>query len=503
MHHSETLIIRLTRSLLQIDAVIASAYQGNPQDGEGPEAEIAIVEDAIRAHIAATDATLDEDLFEASVTDCHMFSKIATALGSLTIDEDDRELFEANADLLISSTTAGKPKGVTAEQLSKVWHIPYAAAEKTLKVTSQLHRGNVNSSLSRNLGTNDRMLRYKRIKSWFYTDTFFVTKAAKSTRNFRAMQLYVSDKGFLKVYPMESERDFPKTLRMFAKDVGAPEILVADPHPVHKSKETRDFCNKIGTTLRILEQSTQWANRAELYVGLLKEAVRKDLRDSGAPLVLWDYCAERRAAIFTLTARDLFQLQGTNPYTATLGEEGDISNLCQFDWYEWVYYYDDSKKTSAFPLPKAQLGRCLGPARNEGNEMTQWILRTNGEIVPRRTINKLTAAQLAPSNEVEVRKRAIFDAEIRRIHGDSFTLPKAKPKSVTGEAEQPNHSDFYSHDFLPYEDDEETPVDVPEADCVDAAGKPILQQSVTDTIIQTEVLLPQGEDMHLANKVIG
>ena len=42
-----------------------------------------------------------------------------------------------------------------------------------------------------------------------------------------------------------------------------------------------DFCNKIGKTLRILEQKTQWANRAELYVGLMKEAMRKDIQLTG------------------------------------------------------------------------------------------------------------------------------------------------------------------------------------------------------------------------------
>ena len=41
-------------------------------------------------------------------------------------------------------------------------------------------------------------------------------------------------------------------------------------------------------------------------------------------MVLWDYCAERRARINNLAARKLFNLQGQNPYMATLGDEGDI-----------------------------------------------------------------------------------------------------------------------------------------------------------------------------------
>ena len=70
----------------------------------------------------------------------------------------------------------------------------------------------------------------------------------------------------------------------------------------------------------------------------MKEALRKDILLTGSTLVLWDFAAERHAAILSLAARDLFQLQGSNPYTASFGEEGDISNLCQFGWYEWVYF---------------------------------------------------------------------------------------------------------------------------------------------------------------------
>ena len=99
-----------------------------------------------------------------------------------------------------------------------------------------------------------------------------------------------------------------------------------------------------------------------------------------------------------MTARDLFQLQGRNPNTVTFGEEGGISNLCKFGWYEWIYFYDNSS-ISQFPFPKAMLGRCLGPAKDEGNETTQWILKQNGGVVPRRTVPKLTSEMLAPSND--------------------------------------------------------------------------------------------------------
>ena len=126
-----------------------------------------------------------------------------------------------------------------------------------------------------------------------------------------------------------------------------------------------------GDTIKKLEAETQWANRAVFAIRILKEATLKDLRESGSPIVLWDYYMERRALISQATSKKLFQRQGSNPYAATFGTQADISNLCYFGWYEWVYYRD---KLAAFPFQKECLGRCLGPAKNEGNVMANWIL---------------------------------------------------------------------------------------------------------------------------------
>ena len=70
------------------------------------------------------------------------------------------------------------------------------------------------------------------------------------------MQIFVSDEGFVKVYPMRHQPEYPLTFKLFAKDVGAPEILVANPHPPQKSHDVKTFCNQIGTTLKLLEEST-------------------------------------------------------------------------------------------------------------------------------------------------------------------------------------------------------------------------------------------------------
>ena len=222
--------------------------------------------------------------------------------------------------------------------LMEVFWIGYDEAQPVLDVTTQLNRRNENSKVSQNFSTNGRMLQYRRINPFFFTDTFYVTVKAKSARGNKCMQLFVSDKGYVFVLHMEEKSEFSKALKMSIKEVSVPLYLITDSAQVQKSKEVVIFCHKIGATLQIPEESTQWADRAELYIELLKEGVWKEIHESHSLLVLWVYAAELKDQMFNMTENDLFQLQGQNPHMATFGTECDISNVCQYKLYEWVIF---------------------------------------------------------------------------------------------------------------------------------------------------------------------
>eukprot|EP00957_Ditylum_brightwellii_P042611 3226457-Ditylum_brightwellii.AAC.1 len=48
----------------------------------------------------------------------------------------------------------------------------------------------------------------------------------------------------------------------------------------------------------------------------------------------------------------------------------------------------------SFPFNKEILGHVLGPAKGEGNEMEQWVLKGNGNVVPRLTLRSLKVEEL-------------------------------------------------------------------------------------------------------------
>ena len=169
--------------------------------------ERSVVSDQIRAQVASISSVLDPELFVDRLNERAAQSKFAAAVGSKNANPQDCDIFSANPkdsdpndtnfkslhpleylvececelfeDIqksFVSASHAEKPKGVTPEILMKVWSIDNATAKRTINVTSQLARQDANTTLSRNFGTNNRMLRYRRIASYFYTDCFFVTK---------------------------------------------------------------------------------------------------------------------------------------------------------------------------------------------------------------------------------------------------------------------------------------------------------------------------------------
>ena len=122
-----------------------------------------------------------------------------------------------------------------------------------------------------------------------------------------------------------------QAIKQFTKEIGAPDAIVSDMAKEQLPQEVKHFCNLIGTTRRALVEGTPWSNPAELYIKLMKEAVCKDMQEMDSPMVLWDYCLECQVRIYNLMAWDHFKVCGTNPHTATTGEEGDISNVSTYD----------------------------------------------------------------------------------------------------------------------------------------------------------------------------
>ena len=86
-------------------------------------------------------------------------------------------------------------------------------------------------------------------------------------------------------------------VKQFSREIGSPDAIILDAASEKTSKALRKYCSDIGTTLRYLEEGTSWANKAELFIGLIKDTVRKYMKESDWPLSFWGYCVQRRSRI--------------------------------------------------------------------------------------------------------------------------------------------------------------------------------------------------------------
>ena len=270
-----------------VDSALISSFKAEPQDpsrydtdaGFASNLNAKVEENKFGATIGSTTSSNDE---------CCLF------LGQNPITLSSEELEESLSSILddyqinavIKSVEASKSKGVDAIRLSKLWMINEELAQGALDQNTQLARQSSDNILSRQISTNYCMRRYRRIQSDFFTDTMFAQSKSKSSRCTTCCQVFVSDKGFVAVYPMKSQTEFQTALHWFCKQIGVPIDLIIDGHNSQKSNEVKRFCSQVNTTLKILEIGTPWANRAEVYIGLLKEAVRKDLRASNSHMCL-------------------------------------------------------------------------------------------------------------------------------------------------------------------------------------------------------------------------
>ena len=119
-------------------------------------------------------------------------------------------------------------------------------AQHTLDVTTQCCTHITTPGLAKNYGTNDRMLRYKRIDQHFFMDTFFATKkAGKSCRGHMCCQLFVTDKGFVYVVPMKSKSVVLQAVKQFAKEIGAPDAIITDASKEQMSQALRRFVQRL------------------------------------------------------------------------------------------------------------------------------------------------------------------------------------------------------------------------------------------------------------------
>jgi hypothetical protein len=80
------------------------------------------------------------------------------------------------------------------------------------------------------------------------------------------------------------------------------------------------------------------------------------------------------------------------PETLMSGETANFSSLCDFNWFQWIWFRDTK---AAFPNDSRVLGRYLGPGKSIGPKMCMHVLKSNERVIQQMTVRPLTQAELS------------------------------------------------------------------------------------------------------------
>ena len=86
----------------------------------------------------------------------------------------------------------------------------------------------------------------------------------------------------------------------------------------------------------------------------LKQGSSRKMLKSASTKQLWYHCIEIKALIRSYTALYIYGLEVQAPETVMTGQTADTSNLCEYEWFQWVMYYQPKE---GYPDDKMAMGR--------------------------------------------------------------------------------------------------------------------------------------------------
>jgi len=360
---------------------------------------------------------------------------------------------------------------VTKEDLACIWNIPLQTAAKTIQVTTQKGIHMSVHPLHARYRTKQAHLQYDQLggrHGRFYTDTMFAN--IKSTRGNDMAQIYVNDINFTRLFPIRAKSEVGDTLLGFIRDVGIPSEIVSDYAKETMGAKFKTVGDDHQIPRNVTEPYSPWQNRAESEV---KRAVRRVMQRANSPQRLWDYCAVHQAELHCLTATDLYHLHGRTPYEIVTGNTPDISEYCQYWWYEPIHYLE---QINAFPQDKLTLGRWLGVAHQVGQALCYFVLTETGQVIARTTVQPIPK-EILETNQIK-QQLIDFDRKIvERLGPPGFLADTVPHPSSPGMTDVDLYEDPH---FEPWEME----ATMPEADD--------LPPEFLDEYISAHVLLPKG-----------
>jgi hypothetical protein len=388
--------------------VLSSHAQWDPREDQFPKPVHHVEEGQSMHEIGGVKIVQQFDL-SSDVHDRTLITKLITDRLISEVRTTGEEESPEPDDVPVPRTfaTGNRHSDVSAQELSERWFIGLAQAQETIKVTTQ---NCIRSALLPNSRRYkaDRIFEKPLLRGDFYTDT--LDGRCKLLDGNRYAQIFANKDFFAVAYPIAKQASAGDSLRRFINEFGRPEKLTFDGSQEQCGRKTEFMSNvrKYSIDYHITEPYRPNHNFAE---GVIREIRRKWFRvmvRKNVPQRFWDYGMQWVCDIQNRTSNTARGLDGRCPLERVTGETVDISEYLDFGFYDWVWYRENAG------LGVTKLGRWLGVSHRIGTLMSFWVIASNGKVLSRTTVQRVTNLELQVAENKE-KCKAFTDTLTERL----------------------------------------------------------------------------------------
>ena len=247
---------------------------------------------------------------------------------------------------------------------------------------------------------------------------------------------------FTEVFPTPDNKlvTASATLKEFFGDVGTPEKL--------KSNRAKEFCGRNLEFVRTAKKRqidliySEPEHKNQIYdVDLKIQETRcrthNKMKSKNVPKCLWDYCHKHSAQIRQIIPCN--KLQGQTALESVTGRTPDISEYCDFDFYDLVWYHPGIHPSIS--KDNRALDRWTGISHQIGSDMCYWILTDNGDVIAETTVQHVLREEY---NDPDIKPQIEqFNASvITSLDDTNFQLEPGTPLALDDDSEAPWDSQY-------------------------------------------------------------
>ena len=222
----------------------------------------------------------------------------------------------------------------------------------------------------------------------FYFDT--MSSNITSVHGYTCAQIYGNTFSYIKAYQMDRNKkhNLGDTLSLIIRDTGVTHKLHNENAPEMVGRKTPflKHVRKKGTNLTSIEPNHPGENYSENFVGKEKIGSGKIMVREQVPVQLWCYALQYYCDLSNMIVTGMFINKGRTGYKIILGNNLDISEYVEFEFYEYCLYRDS---TQGFPHENKHLGRWIKFAHIVIQAMVYYVIRNNMKVIDIRTVSHL------------------------------------------------------------------------------------------------------------------